>query len=94
MRAEPQLRWAPQTNCGTDSLPCAGPVLHCARFGRVAAPSLVDAVKPDAGLANIRSAIALDQLNPEGYARLSIGLTYAHQYREAQEIERKLKFPI
>ena len=46
-----------------------------------------------AGLANIRRAIALDQLNPEGYARLSIGLTYAHQFREAIEAdERTLQF--
>jgi TolB-like protein/Tfp pilus assembly protein PilF len=49
--------------------------------------------RAEAGLANIRSAIALDQLNPEGYARLSIGLTYAHQYREAIEAdERTLQF--
>ncbi len=47
----------------------------------------------EAGLSNIRRAIALDQLNPEGYARLSIGLTYAHQYREAIEAdERTLQF--
>jgi serine/threonine-protein kinase len=49
--------------------------------------------RAEAGLSNIRSAIALDQLNPEGYARLSIGLTYAHQYREAIEAdERTLQF--
>ena len=49
--------------------------------------------RAEAGLANIRRAIALDQLNPEGYARLSIGLTYARQYREAIEAdERTLQF--
>jgi tetratricopeptide (TPR) repeat protein len=49
--------------------------------------------RAEAGLSNIRRAIALDQLNPEGYARLSIGLTYAHQYREAIEADnRTLQF--
>jgi tetratricopeptide (TPR) repeat protein len=49
--------------------------------------------RAEAGLSSIRRAIALDQLNPEGYARLSIGLTYAHQFREAIEAdERTLQF--
>lgn len=39
--------------------------------------------RTETGLASIRRAIALDQLDPNGYARLSIALTYAHQYREA-----------
>src|SRR5450631_2144207 len=41
--------------------------------------------RTDAGLSNIRRAIALDQLNPEGYARLSIALSYARQFRAAIE---------
>jgi len=41
--------------------------------------------RPDAGLSAIRRALELDQLNPVGYARLSIALTYAHRYREAIE---------
>jgi tetratricopeptide (TPR) repeat protein len=40
----------------------------------------------DAGLSGMHRAIALDQLNPVGYARLSIALTYAHRYREAIEV--------
>ena len=39
--------------------------------------------RTDAGLSNIRRAIALDQLNPAAYARLSIALSYAHKYRDA-----------
>jgi TolB-like protein/Tfp pilus assembly protein PilF len=38
-----------------------------------------------AGLANIRRAIDLDQLNPEAYSRLGIALSYSHQYRAAIE---------
>jgi TolB-like protein/Flp pilus assembly protein TadD len=37
--------------------------------------------RTDVGLASVRRSIALDQINPIGYARLSIALTYAHQYR-------------
>jgi TolB-like protein len=48
--------------------------------------------RADAGLANIRRAIELDQLNPWGYGRLSIALSYAHQYREAiQAADRVLQ---
>ncbi|HEY4972327.1 MAG TPA: hypothetical protein VII41_01895, partial [Steroidobacteraceae bacterium] len=39
--------------------------------------------RAEAGLSAIHRAIALDQLNPAGYARLSIALTYAHRYRES-----------
>ena len=35
--------------------------------------------RTDAGLANIRRAIAMDQLNPEGYALLSFALSDAQQ---------------
>src|SRR3984957_16889041 len=41
--------------------------------------------RTESGLANIRRAIAMDQLNPQGYALLSIAFTYAHRYREAIE---------
>jgi TolB-like protein len=37
----------------------------------------------EAGLSAMHRAIALDQLNPVGYGRLSIALTYAHKYRES-----------
>jgi TolB-like protein len=48
--------------------------------------------RADAGLAAIRKALQLDQLNPGGYVRLSIALTYAHRYREAIEAgERALQ---
>jgi TolB-like protein/Tfp pilus assembly protein PilF len=48
--------------------------------------------RADAGLAAMRKAIQLDQLNPASYARLSIALTYAHRYREAIEAgERSLQ---
>jgi TolB-like protein len=47
----------------------------------------------DAGLANIRRAIALDPLNPAAYARLSFSLTRDHRYREAIEAaDRALQF--
>jgi TolB-like protein/Flp pilus assembly protein TadD len=47
----------------------------------------------DAGLSNLRRAIALDQLNPAAYARLSVGLSYAHKYRDAIEAgDRALQF--
>jgi TolB-like protein len=39
--------------------------------------------RTDAGIADIQRAIDLDQLNPEGYARLSIALSYARKYRAA-----------
>jgi TolB-like protein/Tfp pilus assembly protein PilF len=45
----------------------------------------VTMARTDAGLSNIRRAIALDQLNPEGFARLSVALSYAHKYRDAIE---------
>jgi TolB-like protein len=45
----------------------------------------VTMARADAGLSNIRRAIALDQLNPDGYARLSVALSYAHKYRDAIE---------
>jgi len=48
--------------------------------------------RADAGLAAMRKAIQLDQLNPASYARLSIALSYAHRYREAIEAgERSLQ---
>ena len=48
--------------------------------------------RTDAGLAAMRKAIQLDQLNPASYARLNIALTYAHRYREAIEAgERALQ---
>jgi tetratricopeptide (TPR) repeat protein len=47
----------------------------------------------DAGLANIRRAIALDQLNPRGYVRLSYALTDARRYRDAIDAaDRALQF--
>jgi TolB-like protein len=49
--------------------------------------------RTETGLANIRRAIELDQLNPEGYSRLAIGLSYAGRYRESNEaIDRALQF--
>jgi TolB-like protein len=49
--------------------------------------------RTEAGLSNIRKAIALDQLNPGGYARLSVALTYAHRYSDAIEAaDRALQF--
>src|SRR3984957_3054911 len=48
--------------------------------------------RADAGLAAMRKAIQLDQLNPASYARLTIAFTYAHRYREAIEAgERSLQ---
>jgi tetratricopeptide (TPR) repeat protein len=49
--------------------------------------------RTDGGLSNIRRAIALDQLNPSAYARLSVALSYAHRYRESIEASnRALQF--
>jgi serine/threonine-protein kinase len=49
--------------------------------------------RTDAGIANIQRAIDLDQLNPEGYARLSIALSYGRKYRAAIEAaNRSLQF--
>jgi len=49
--------------------------------------------RTDQGIAYIRRAIAIDQLNPEGYARLAIGLSYGHRYRESNEaLDRALQF--
>jgi TolB-like protein/Tfp pilus assembly protein PilF len=45
--------------------------------------------RADAGLSCVHKAIALDQLNPVGYARLSLALTYAHKYREAIEASER-----
>ena len=45
--------------------------------------------RTDIGLSNIRRAIALDQLNPVGYARLSIALSYDHKYRAAIEASER-----
>jgi TolB-like protein len=48
--------------------------------------------RTDAGLSAVRKAIELDQLNPVGYARLSVALSYARRYREAIEAaERALQ---
>jgi TolB-like protein/tetratricopeptide (TPR) repeat protein len=48
--------------------------------------------RTDEGLSNIRRGIALDQLNPWGYGRLSVALSYAHQYRDAiQAADRMLQ---
>jgi len=53
----------------------------------------VETGRPEAGLSNLRRAIALDQLNPEAYGRLSIGLFYAHRYRQSIDAaERALQF--
>jgi serine/threonine-protein kinase len=47
----------------------------------------------EAGLANIRKAVALDQLNAGGYRRLSFALTDARRYRESIEAaDRALQF--
>lgn len=47
----------------------------------------------DAGIDNIRRAIALDQLNPEVYARYAIALSNAHRHRESIEAaNRALQF--
>jgi serine/threonine-protein kinase len=49
--------------------------------------------RADGGLSNIRRAIALDQLNPTAYARLSVALSYAHRYRDAiAASDRALQF--
>jgi tetratricopeptide (TPR) repeat protein len=45
--------------------------------------------RTDPGLSAMRRAIALDQLNPVGYARLSVALTYAHQYRASNESSQR-----
>jgi len=48
--------------------------------------------RTEAGLFNIRRAIAMDQLNPEGYASLSYALSDARRYREAIDaIDRALQ---
>lgn len=45
------------------------------------------------GIANIRKAIALDQLNPAAYTRLAVAMQYAHRYGEAIEAsDRALGF--
>jgi TolB-like protein/Tfp pilus assembly protein PilF len=41
--------------------------------------------RTEAALSAMRRATALDQLNPVGYARLDVALTYARQYRQAIE---------
>ena len=49
--------------------------------------------RAESGLANIRKAIALDQLNPAGYTRLALAMLYARRYRESIEAsERALEF--
>lgn len=49
--------------------------------------------RTDAGVANIQRAIDLDQLNPDGYARLSIALSYGRKYRAAIDAaNRALQF--
>ena len=45
--------------------------------------------RTDAGLSAMRRAIELDQLNPVGYARMSVALTYLHKYREAIEASER-----
>ena len=48
--------------------------------------------RTDAGLSNIRRAIALDELNPLGYALLGFALSDAKKYHEANEaIDRSLQ---
>lgn len=51
------------------------------RFGRFS----VTMGRTESGLANIRRAIAMDQLNPQGYAQLSFALHDAKKDREAVE---------
>jgi TolB-like protein len=46
--------------------------------------------RTDAGLANIQRAISLDQLNPVGYARLSIALSSARRHRESIEAANRV----
>jgi TolB-like protein/Tfp pilus assembly protein PilF len=47
----------------------------------------------EAGIAGIRKAIALDQLNPAGYTRLAVAMQYAHRYGESIEAsDRALGF--
>jgi serine/threonine-protein kinase len=54
---------------------------------------LVQMGRIETGLGNIRRAISLDQLNPSAYSRLSLSLTDAHRYREANDAaERALQF--
>jgi TolB-like protein/Tfp pilus assembly protein PilF len=49
--------------------------------------------RTEVGLSNIRRAIAMDQLNPQGYAYLGYALIDAQRYREAnEEIDRALQF--
>jgi TolB-like protein/Tfp pilus assembly protein PilF len=49
--------------------------------------------RTEVGLANVRRAISLDQLNPSGYERLATALFYAHQFRESVEAsDRALQF--
>jgi TolB-like protein len=45
--------------------------------------------RAEAGIGNIRKAIALDQLNPGAYTRLALALQYAHRYREAIEASNR-----
>jgi serine/threonine-protein kinase len=46
--------------------------------------------RTDAGLAEIQRAISLDQLNPVGYARLSIALSFARRHRESIEAANRV----
>ena len=46
---------------------------------------LVNMGKTDTGLANIRKAISLDQLNPGGFSRLSVALLSARRFQESIE---------
>src|SRR3984885_3339594 len=45
--------------------------------------------RAEAGIGDIRKAIALDQLNPSAYTRLALALLYAHRYREAVDASNR-----
>jgi serine/threonine-protein kinase len=45
--------------------------------------------RTEAALSAMRRAMVLDQLNPVGYARLAVALTYAHQYRQAIDASQR-----
>jgi TolB-like protein len=45
--------------------------------------------RAEAGIGDIRKAIALDQLNPSAYTRLALALLYAHRYGEAIEASNR-----
>jgi serine/threonine-protein kinase len=45
----------------------------------------IDMGRIEAGLANLRKAVALDPLNPTSHVRMTYGLSNSHRYREAIE---------